>query len=195
MGNGEQAYQESNETIQLLQRMLQSGIDEETAIKSINLILTLRTTDEIYSTLDLAIIDLHDATLKFLKVGSSPSFIKRDKQIIKAHASNLPIGILEEVDVDVINMQLMAGDLVIMMSDGVFEANDIIENVDVWLKRKIRELETDEPQEVADLILEEVIRSRGGEIPDDMTVLVAKIKHNSPKWATIPTLSLRKKLA
>ena len=195
MGNGEQAYQESNETIQLLKKMLQSGIDEETAIQSINLILTLRTTDEIYSTLDLGIIDLHDASLKFLKVGSAPSFIKRDQKIIKAHASNLPIGILEEVDVDEIHVQLFAGDLVIMMSDGVFEANDLIENVDMWLKRKIRELETDDPQEVADLILEEVIRARGGDIHDDMTVLVAKIKHNSPKWATIPTTSLRKKLA
>ncbi|KAA5781686.1 SpoIIE family protein phosphatase, partial [Pseudomonas aeruginosa] len=109
--------------------------------------------------------------------------------------SNLPIGILEEVDVDVVNVQLMAGDLLIMMSDGVLEANDVIENVDVWLKRRIREIETNDPQEVADLILEEVIRSRGGQIPDDMTVLVAKIKHNSPKWATIPTTSLRKKLA
>ena len=195
MGNGESAYSESNDTIQLLQKMLQSGIDEETAIKSINSVLTLRTTDEIYSTLDLAIIDLRDAHSKFLKVGSSPSFIKRDQKVIKVHASNLPIGILEEVDVDVVNVQLMAGDLLIMMSDGVLEANDVIENVDVWLKRRIREIETNDPQEVADLILEEVIRSRGGQIPDDMTVLVAKIKHNSPKWATIPTTSLRKKLA
>ena len=53
-------------------------------------------------------------------------------------------------------------------------------------ERKISELKTDDPQEVADLIMEEVIRSRSGYIEDDMTVVVAKIKHNTPKWASIP---------
>ena len=34
--------------------------------------------------------------------------------------------------------------------------------------------------------MEEVIRSRSGYIEDDMTVVVSKIKHNTPKWASIP---------
>jgi stage II sporulation protein E len=57
------------------------------------------------------------------------------------------------------------------------------------MKRKIRELETDDPQETADLIMEEVIRTRYGRIDDDMTVVAAKIKHNIPKWAAIPRFS------
>lgn len=61
-----------------------------------------------------------------------------------------------------------------------------IENPELWIKRKIRELETENPQEIADLLIEEVIRSRSGLIEDDMTVVVAKIKHNTPKWAAIP---------
>ena len=56
----------------------------------------------IIKTLDLAIIDLRDAKAKFLKVGSTPSFIKRGDKITKIQASNLPIGILEEVEVDVV---------------------------------------------------------------------------------------------
>ena len=52
--------------------------------------------------------------------------------------------------------------------------------------KNYKELETDDPQEVADLIMEEVIRSRSGIIDDDMTVTVSKIKHNTPKWASIP---------
>ncbi|HET7658498.1 MAG TPA: stage II sporulation protein E, partial [Bacillales bacterium] len=54
MGNGERAHTESFETLKLLQKVLKSGIDETVAIKSINSILSLRTTDEIFSTLDLA---------------------------------------------------------------------------------------------------------------------------------------------
>lgn len=194
MGNGERAYKESYETLQLLQKILQSGIEEKIAIKSINSILSLRTTDEIFSTLDLALIDLQDASAKFLKISSIPSFIKRGDKVLKVEASNLPIGILHDFDVDVVNSQFKSGDILIMMSDGVFEGPNLIENNDMWMKRKINELETNNPQEIADLIIEEVIRARNGEIHDDMTVVVAKVKHNIPKWAPIRVSSLRNKL-
>nr|WP_260471968.1 stage II sporulation protein E [Bacillus sp. HMF5848] len=186
MGNGERAYYESTETLQLLQQILKTGIGEKVAIKSVNSILSLRTTDEIFSTLDLAIVDLQDANAKFLKIGSSPSFIKRADKVIALQASNLPIGIIQDFEVDVVNEQLKAGDLLIMMSDGIFEGVKHVENHDVWIRRKIREINTNKPQDMADLLMEEVIRSRDGLIEDDMTVIVARIEHNTPKWATIP---------
>ena len=125
MGNGERAHLESKETLELLQKILQSGIDEEVAIKSINS-LSLRTTDEIYATLDLAIVDLQDASSRFIKVGSTPSFIKRGNKVIKVQASNLPIGIIKEFDVDVVSEQLKAEDILIMMSDGVCTCRSIL---------------------------------------------------------------------
>jgi stage II sporulation protein E len=186
MGNGERAFLESNETLQLLQKILQSGIEEEVAIKSVNSVLSLRTTDEIFSTLDLAMIDLQDASAKFLKIGSTPSFIKRGDQIKTVEASNLPMGIIKDFDVDVVDEQLKAGDIIIMMSDGIYEAPRHIENIDAWIKRKIREMDTNDPQEIADLLMEEVIRTGNNIIGDDMTVAVTKIEKNIPKWATIP---------
>lgn len=186
MGNGERAHLESNETLMLLQKILQSGIEEKVAIKSVNSVLSLRTTDEIFTTLDLAMIDLQDASARFLKIGSTPSFVKRGERVLKIEASNLPMGIIQEFDVDVVSEQLKAGDLLIMMSDGIFEGPKHVENYEMWMKRKINEIETDEPQEVADIIMEEVIRSRGGQIEDDMTIVVAKVKRNLPKWAAIP---------
>ncbi|KAB2328836.1 stage II sporulation protein E [Cytobacillus depressus] len=193
MGNGERAHIESKETLQLLQKILQSGIKEKVAIKSVNSVLSLRTTDEIFSTLDLAMIDLQNAGGEFLKIGSSPSFIKRGNKVLKIQASNLPMGIIQEFEVDVVSEQLKAEDLLIMMSDGIFEGPKHVENFDLWMKRKISELKTNDPQDVADLIMEEVIRSRSGSIEDDMTVVVAKIKHNTPKWASIPVHSIRQK--
>ncbi|KAB2329145.1 stage II sporulation protein E [Bacillus mesophilum] len=193
MGNGERAHIESQETLELLQKILQSGIEERVAIKSVNSILSLRTTDEIFSTLDLAMIDLQNAEVKFLKIGSTPSFVKRGSKVMKIQASNLPMGIIQEFDVDVVSEQLKAGDLLIMMSDGVFEGPKHVENFDLWMKRKITELKTSDPQEVADLIMEEVIRSRSGRIEDDMTVVVSKVTHNTPKWSSIPMQNMRKK--
>src|SRR5690625_1390512 len=97
-------------------------------------------TDEIFSTLDLAMIDMQTAHVQFLKIGSTPSFIKRRQQIIKIESSNLPIGIVEEFDVEVVDEELQEGDLLIMTSDGVFEAPKLIQNQEIWLKRIIQKL-------------------------------------------------------
>lgn len=189
MGNGKRAREESEETLRLLQQILQTGIPEKVAIKSINSILSLRTTDEMFATLDLAVINLHNAYVRFLKIGSTPSYIKRGDKILNIESSNLPMGIIQEFDVEIVNEQLKAGDILIMMSDGIFEGPKHVQNTDMWLKRKIREMQTEEPQEIADLLLEEVIRTRSGAIEDDMTILVAKINRNSPKWKTVPMYS------
>ena len=186
MGNGQRARKESMQTLRLLQQILQSGIDEQVAIKSINSILSLRMTDEIFSTLDLAMIDMQTAHVQFLKIGSTPSFIKRRQQIIKIESSNLPIGIVEEFDVEVVDEQLQEGDLLIMTSDGVFEAPKFIQNQEIWLKRIIQKIKTNDPQDIADILLEEVIRQTSGAIEDDMTILVGKITKFESKWASVP---------
>ncbi|MFD1362566.1 stage II sporulation protein E [Lentibacillus salinarum] len=185
MGNGRRASEESEETLRLLQQILQTGIPESVAIKSINSILSLRTTDEMYATLDLAVINLHNAFVRFLKIGSTPSLIKRGEEIINVEASNLPMGIIQEFDVEIVGEQLKSGDILIMMSDGILDGPKHIDNTDAWLKRKVRDMKTDDPQEMADLILEEVVRT-GGAIDDDMTVVVAKVTKNSPQWTSIP---------
>lgn len=187
MGNGEKAYLESSETLALLQKVLQSGIEETVAIKSVNSILSLRNTEEMFSTLDLAMIDMNDAHAKFLKIGSTPSFIKRGNRVSKVEAGNLPMGIIPEFEVEVVQEQLRDGDLLIMCSDGVLEAKRSVENREQWMKRIISEIATDDPQEVADIILERVIRSEDGNIiEDDMTIVVTQIKLHKPKWTSIP---------
>lgn len=192
MGNGERAHQESKETLTLLQSILQSGIEETVAIKSINSVLALRSPEEMFSTLDLAIIDLNTAKTKFLKIGSTPSFIKRGEKCLVVSAHNLPIGILQEIEIDVVSEQLKAGDLLIMMSDGLYEAPRHIENKEKWMKRLIMEIETTDPQEVADLLLEKVIRFHQGQILDDMTVVVTKIERYVPEWSTISLANIPK---
>ncbi|MCO7176940.1 stage II sporulation protein E [Sporolactobacillus kofuensis] len=184
MGHGERAAMESQDTLQLLKKVLKSGIHETLAIKSINSILSLRSTEEIYATLDLALIDLQNATSKFLKIGSNPSFIKRGGRVFMLDSGNLPIGIIRDFNIDVKAEQLKSGDLLIMMSDGIFEAPKHIENKEVWVKRKIKEMQTNDPQEIADLLLEEVIRVGDGRINDDMTVIVARISHHIPEWSS-----------
>ncbi|WP_028609592.1 stage II sporulation protein E [Paenibacillus harenae] len=184
MGNGERARQESSAALSILQQLLQSGMDEKLAVKSVNSVLLLRSSDEVFATVDLAIVDLYTAQTTFMKIGSTPSFIKRGNEVIPVTANNLPIGILQDIDVDFVSMQMQSGDTLVMMSDGIYDAPGHAVNKELWMKRIISELDTDDPQELADALLEKVVRHHDGEIIDDMTVLVARIDKHLPEWAS-----------
>ncbi|WP_245757935.1 stage II sporulation protein E [Alteribacillus iranensis] len=198
MGSGEKAHRESSSALQILQTILSSGMDESTAIRSVNSILSLRSSEETFSTLDLAMVDLKDASSKFIKIGSVPSFIKRGGKMKQIEASNLPIGMMEHAEIEMIEEQLQDGDMLVMISDGILEIPGPIENTEMWVKRMIAQIDTNDPQELADLLLERVMRMSHGEIHDDMTIMAAKISRNMPKWAAIPvrkTVPLKRKRA
>ncbi|QYR21651.1 stage II sporulation protein E [Paenibacillus sp. sptzw28] len=184
MGNGERAKLESSTALTILQQLLQSGMDEKLAIKSVNSVLLLRSSDEVFATVDVALIDLYTAKTTFMKIGSTPSFIKRGGEVIPITANNLPVGILQDIDVDLIRVQLQPGDTLIMMTDGIYDAPGHAVNKEMWMKRVIQEISADNPQEIADSLLETVVRYHKGDILDDMTVVVAKVDKHQPEWAT-----------
>ncbi|SDJ72664.1 stage II sporulation protein E [Salimicrobium halophilum] len=186
MGNGERAHVESAEALHLLKQMLHSGLKESMALETINSILSLRSTEEIFATMDIAVIDLHKATSRFIKIGGIPSYIKRGKELIKIEAGNLPIGILPEVDVETKQVELKAGDLVIMVSDGVVEGLKGVGDKEGWLEDRIRALRTRDPQQASDELLEQVLRNQG-DLKDDMTIIAGRVDHFTPQWSAIST--------
>ncbi|MFC3342324.1 stage II sporulation protein E [Paenibacillus abyssi] len=184
MGNGERARMESSTALSILQQLLQSGMDEKLAIKSVNSVLLLRSSDEIFATVDVALIDMYTAKTTFMKIGSTPSFIKRGNEVVVITANNLPVGILQDIDVDLIRIQLLPGDTLIMMTDGIYDAPGHAVNKEMWMKRVIQEIHESDPQEIAERLLETVVRHHQGDINDDMTVVVAKVDKHQPEWAT-----------
>ncbi|MHA0857623.1 stage II sporulation protein E [Paenibacillus sp. CMAA1364] len=185
MGNGERAREESSTALNILEQLLQSGMDEKLAIKSVNSILLLRSPDEIYATVDMALIDQFTAETTFMKIGSTPSFIKRGHEVILVSSSNLPIGIIQEIEVDLVTIQLQAGDIVIMMTDGLYDAPGYTVNKEIWMKRIIQEIDSHDPQYIADCLLEKVIRYQHNQVVDDMTVVVGKVERYQPQWASL----------
>ncbi|MFS1510835.1 stage II sporulation protein E [Chengkuizengella sp. SCS-71B] len=184
MGNGIRAHKESRTALSILEQLLQSGMDEKIAIKSVNSVLFLRSSDEMFATIDLALIDLYTAKTTFLKIGSTPSFIKRGDEVITISENNLPVGILHEIDVDIIEMQMQPNDIIIMMSDGIYDAPGLANNKELWMKRNIQNMQTDDPQDIADCLFEAIVRQNHGEILDDMTVVVARLDQHVPEWST-----------
>ncbi|SEC37954.1 stage II sporulation protein E [Paenibacillus sp. GP183] len=185
MGNGERARAESSTALDILQQLLQSGMSEKLAVKSLNSVLMLRSADEMYATVDMALIDLYNAETTFMKIGSSPSFIKRGSEVISITAHNLPVGILKDIDVDLVSSQLKSGDILIMMTDGIYDAPGHAVNKEIWMKRIIQEIDVTLPQDFAECLLERIFRYQRGKIVDDMTVVAARVDKRQSEWATV----------
>ena len=132
-----------------------------------------------YATLDIAIFDLYAQNLEFIKNGACPTYVKNKRNVQVLKSLSLPTGILSDIDLVVYDKDLNDGDILVMCSDGILESSDEYTNKELWLKFLLEELETDEPQKIADIILQEAIDNNYGMPKDDMTVIVAKIKKNN----------------
>ena len=175
MGTGHKANQESNITISLLEKFLEAGFDKELALKTINSILVLKSTDEMSTTIDMSVIDLYRGKTKFIKVGSAPTFIKRKNRVEVINSHTLPVGILKDVDFQVYEKDLEDGDFVITVSDGVLDANEHTDDKEKWMSDIIQKIDTLNPQILADKIIDEALEISKDAKRDDMTVLVTKI--------------------
>lgn len=65
-----------------------------------------------------------------------------------------------------------------MCSDGILESNIEYENKEIWVKNLLEEIETDNVQKIANILLAQSVDNGVGAIKDDMTVIVTKIRKN-----------------
>jgi len=173
MGSGINAARESRIVVKLIEQLLGSGIKPEAAAGIVNTALYLRGGEESAATIDTAIADLDAGSLEFLKVGAPPSFLKRGEVVELIRSICWPAGILDEVEAQVLIREILPGDILVMASDGVTEANQLTDAPDDWLYTYLRELPLDDAQVIADLILKHALKTAGFENRDDMTVIVA----------------------
>lgn len=175
MGIGTTAAQQSTTTIQLLQQLLNVGFDLDVTVKTVNSLLLLHTPEETFATVDLVVIDLYTGEADFLKIGSSPSFIKRVREVSTVRSTSLPMGILNHIEIETAKRQLVAGDLIIMVTDGILDADKKNVDKEEWVAKLLRRIASENPREIADTILRQAKTLADGEIIDDMTVVVLRL--------------------
>ena len=175
MGSGPEARKSSKIAIKMLERLLQSGFNNDTALKLINTTISANTDDDMYATLDISILDLYKGNMKFIKNGACPTFIKRRNNVETLKAVTLPTGILNNIDLIEYNYDLKDGDIVLMCSDGILDSNKEYMNKELWIEEILEKIETDDAQRIADIILNEAIDNDFGKEKDDMTVIAYKI--------------------
>ena len=174
MGSGDKACMDSTMVVELTEKFLEAGFQTEMAVRMINSALLTGEENANMSTLDLCSLDLYSGECRFVKVGSACSYIKRQHLVNRISAGNLPLGVFQSPDMEIVGRELMDGDYVIMISDGVLDALSQGIGEDM-LSELIGSMNLENPGEMANSILNFCIRECKGHIRDDMTVLVTGI--------------------
>jgi stage II sporulation protein E len=175
MGSGEAAKYNSKTAINLLEKLLSSGFDKDTAIKLINSVLVLDNPNESFATMDISIIDLQTGIAEFIKVGGETTFIKKKDKIEYIKNISLPVGILDNIEFELQSKNMEVGDLIIMATDGILDSIGDMTKKEKWLNDLLIQSNETNPQELANYILNAATENCKGNPSDDMTVIVSKI--------------------
>lgn len=175
MGSGREARDESERALALLEQLLRTGIEEEKAIRLLNTALVLSSKEEIFTTIDLALLNLHSGQLKLVKAGSCTTFLRSRAAVHVYHSQSLPVGILEEPEPETFSHQMENGDLLIMISDGVLDQLPDPKRGERWLRRYLMQTEEENPQALAERLQAE-LTPHLPQVRDDQTILVIRIE-------------------
>ena len=182
MGSGQKARAESEAAMGLLKDFLEAGFSKELALKLINSVLILKDGSEHFSTMDICAIDMYTGDAQFVKFGAVSTFIKRGDSVSQIASESLPMGILTEVDAEVCKRNVMGGDIIVMITDGVFDSGDSEDGSDFernWVAEALEEIDISDPQDIADYLIELAMRRSENVVKDDMTVLCARVRGKS----------------
>ncbi len=122
MGSGTEAALASGISALFVQKMLSAGNKIETTLRMLNSFLRSKgnsSSAECSATIDLLQLDLLKSHATFIKSGAASTFCRRKDKIFSLSAKSIPIGILRAVDAKQLDFDVMVGDRIIMVSDGV----------------------------------------------------------------------------
>lgn len=188
MGQDINAYHESRKVIRLMRECLNRKMNPETAMHTLHYMMSLNGLDDMYATLDLALIDLQDGRLWSWKAGSMSTYIKRGDDFLRLDSKSVPVGFLPSPSVEAKSEQLKSGDIIVMMTDGVFNGEVSLQLQEKALYGILEKYGQENCEEIAERVVNELER-RFQSIEDDRTVLVLKVDHVLPEWSSFTPYS------
>ena len=177
MGSGRAAYEESKKTIEMVEEFLEVGFNKDIAMNLVNLASYMSyEKNEMYSTLDVCVVNRYSGIGEFIKMGAAVSYIKRGREVIEISSETLPLGVFNSAEYERKQIELLDGDVIIMVTDGLIDS--ISKYVD-WKEEMIyiiKNIESCNPKTIVDTLVKEVLSDK--EITDDITILVGVIWNN-----------------
>ena len=157
MGTGHKACIQSKATINLIEQFMESGFDKDTTVKLINSLLVLKSNDDSFATIDIAVLDLYEGEVEFVKVGAAPTFIKRNEFVEIVKTASLPAGIMSDVELELVHKKVDNGDFLIMLSDGIIDSFQATPDCIKAVQGILQDMTSKNPQKIADDLLEEAL--------------------------------------
>lgn len=145
--------------------------------------------DGMFATLIYAIYELETRTLVFTNAGHCVPLLRRGERVFPLQADRAhvaPIGVVQDMEVGEARVQLHAGDLMVLVSDGILEARDAKGN-EYGVMRLSRRLRTarGSAEDVVKAILQDVDTHVGSSAPsDDITILAMGIDERRARRRT-----------
>lgn len=174
MGTGKKAMESSTQALKMLENLLLSGFDKSTSISLITTSL-INKNEEMFATLDIAIVDLYKGNIEFIKSGACPTYIKNKKRVQIVKSNSLPAGMINNQDnLQVFDRDIEPGEIMLMCTDGILDSNIEYKNKELWIKYLLEDIETNNTKKIADLVLNEAIDNNFGKAKDDMTLVVCR---------------------
>lgn len=81
---------------------------------------------------------------------------------------------MDRVSLTVYDKDIETDDILVMCSDGIIDSNVEYKNKELWIRYLLEDLETEDSQKIADIIINEAIDNNFGVAKDDMTIIVCK---------------------
>ena len=173
MGSGKKAEKSSNLAMDLIENFYRAGFDNDIILSSANKLLAL-SGEEMFSALDLAIVDLRKGIADIIKLGAPCGLIKHAGSTDVVDGSALPLGIVDELMPNTKKLVLSNGDYIILATDGITDSFSSNEEYSTF----VNNLNENNPQALAEKILKGALEKCGGTALDDMTIIVSKIFKN-----------------
>lgn len=177
MGSGKEAAVTSGLCALFLQKLLPVnvgvGTPVDVTLNMLNGFLRSRNTCtavECASTIDLCRLDLVKCRANFYKCGAAPTYIFRDGSLFKLRSRTVPIGIVGDVDIGRIDMELCPGDVIVMVSDGVTQGREECPELFEHLRTRLL---THSAEQLADSVID-FAKKHGS--TDDVSVVVIKLE-------------------
>ena len=164
MGSGEEAAATAEVSVEFLETMLRAGTSRRTALRMLNNLVRTRRT-ECSATVDMLVFDLLYGHAAFLKSGATSSYIKRGREVLRVRSRTMPLGLRKNPDAERIHVEILEGDVVVLLSDGIAGEEDD----PAWLLTLLSDEPADDLDALAGRIVAEAV-SRIPEPRDDITV-------------------------
>lgn len=169
MGSGDYAALDSMMTAGLIAKLVKAGFRFGSAIKLVNSALLIKSENESLATVDAVSMNLYTGRADFYKSGAAPSFIIKKGRASKIEAVSMPIGIMGGAEYEQNSVILGAGDIVLLLSDGVTASGED------WIMSELRCLSEKSAKEISKGIAETAYKRRSDGHTDDITVMAMKL--------------------